>query len=164
MTQLTKPTVVQNLVKVAKYIMAVASFFAVFGFMFKASTEWGSFKQNMEEVTFPSSEIKHNVIRHTSEVPNAVENYKAMQINKDIKVELDTLLGFVNAVFEDDRARQRIDSVNSNDAVVSRHKRDSINVKNRFDIDEIQREQKILSTTNMLILQKLGEIQDAQTN
>jgi len=160
-----KPSIGNNFLKIVKWAGAIIAFVGTFGFMFTASTEWGAFKQNMEEVTFDSSAQKNDHKNHVDETPNVVENYKAMVKNEELRVELDTLLGFVTAVFADDVARIRVDSLNNANAIVSREARDKEyqrQIAKQEEMDsiqfEIQREQAILTNTNIIILGKLNEI------
>ncbi len=101
---------------------------------------------------------------HINSDYNEVKNYQLMQDQKQMKMELDTAYAFVNALFKEDRARIKLDSLNSANAIRSRAKRDSINVKNRDDIEAIQREQTISSNTIQLILQEVRDIKNDTLN
>lgn len=74
----------------------------------------------LKETTFDDSRQKIKVVDHTNEVPNAVDNYKQQQeiIKKSAK--LDSVYNFALDVFENN-------SKNSEHAIKSRSKRDSIN-------------------------------------
>jgi len=80
-----------------------------------------------------------------------------MQEQKEMKVQLDTAYSYVSAMFREDRAARFVDSLNSVDAVKSRAKRDSLNLEAMNDINEIQREQKIISNQLFVILEHLKD-------
>jgi hypothetical protein len=107
---------------------------------------------------FESPSQKEKTRQHIDSDYNEVKNYQLMQEQKQMKVQLDTSYAFVNALFKEDRARIKADSINSASAVKSRAKRDSTNNKVVKDIEQIQREQIIQTNTNQLILQELKSL------
>ena len=107
---------------------------------------------------FESPAQKEKTRQHIDSDYNEVKNYQLMEEQKQMKVELDTAYAFVNALFKEDRARMKVDSVNSANAIQSRAKRDSTNKKVVVDIELIQREQTILTNTNIAILRELKSL------
>lgn len=111
----------------------------------------GEFLAKSKEVQFDDSEQKHKVIQHTEEVPNAVDNYKGMLENIQQAKRLDSVYKFALDVFEDN-------SQNSEHAIKSRSKRDSINqmlMLNTLRQQAIQEEQ---TQAIKKILRKLDSI------
>ena len=115
----------------------------------------GKMEIKNESQQFESPAQKEKTRQHIDSDYNEVKNYQLMEEQKQMKVELDTAYAFVNALFKEDRARLKIDSVNSANAIKSRFKRDSLNAKVIFDINNIKRDQTIQTNTNQLILQEL---------
>lgn len=105
----------------------------------------------LKETTFDNSRQKIKVIDHTNEVPNAVDNYKGMLENIKQAKRLDSVYKFALDVFEDN-------SKNSEHAIKSRAKRDSINqmlMLNTLRQQAVQEEQ---TQTIKKILKKLDSI------
>ena len=134
----------------------------ILGGMIFGANYIGKMEVKNESQQFESPAQKEKTRQHIDSDYNEVKNYQLMEEQKQMKVELDTAYAFVNALFKEDRARLKIDSTNSANAIKSRSKRDSLNTKAMIDIEEIQREQKILSNTTQLILQKLDELKQIE--
>ncbi len=118
---------------------------------------FGEFKTDSKSKQFSTPAQKEKTRQHIDSDYNEVKNYQLMQEQKQMKVELDTAYAYVNAMFKEDRAARLVDSLNSVDAVKSRAIRDSLNVKTMTDINEIQREQKIISNQLFVILEHLKD-------
>jgi len=111
-----------------------------------------------KQLMFETVEQRIKTKDHINSDYNEVKNYQLMEEQKQMKIELDTAYAFVNAIFKEDRARIKIDSTDSADAVRSRAKRDSTNLKVVNDIENIQREQVIQTNINLSLLQEMKNI------
>lgn len=119
---------------------------------------WGETKKDIETKIFESPAQKEKTRQHINSDYNEVRNYQLMEEQKEMKVQLDTAFAYVNALFKEDRARMKLDSVNSASAIKSRATRDSTNTVMVTDINNIKRDQTIQANTNQLILQELRSI------
>ena len=119
---------------------------------------FGSFKEDSESKQFESPAQKEKTRQHIDSDYNEVRNYQLMEEQKEMKIQLDTSFAYVNALFKEDRARLKLDSINSANAIKSRAKRDSLNAIVILDINNIKRDQTIQANTNQLILQELRRI------
>ena len=147
-------------ITIVKWIASIIGFVGVFGFMFKASVEWGAFKQNQTEVNFDSSAQKNDHINHVKEVPNVVENYKAMQQNIEIAQKLDTALVWVQGVTKNYVEQQKLDSINKSDAITSRAKRDSLRLVDVQENEQTKKDVSRIENAVQLILSNQQKILD----
>lgn len=113
-----------------------------------------------KQLMFKDVEQRIKTSDHINSDYNEVKNYQLMEEQKQMKTELDTAYAFVNAIFKEDRARIKLDSTNNADAISSRHKRDSTNLKVVQDIEVIQREQSNTNNAILIILDELREIKE----
>jgi hypothetical protein len=127
----------------------------ILGGMLFGANYVGKMEINNESKQFENPAQKEKTRQHIDSDYNEVRNYQLMEEQKEMKVQLDTSFAFVNALFKEDRARLKLDSINSANAIKSRHARDSLNEKVIFDINNIKRDQTIQANTNQLILQEL---------
>ncbi len=118
----------------------------------------GEFKATSKTVQFETPAQKEKTRAHIDSDYNEVRNYQLMEQVTEMKVELDTAYAFVNAMFKEDRAARRMDSINSASAIKSRKARDSIVRAQAQAIENIQREQRITSNAVQLILAKLDTV------
>jgi hypothetical protein len=149
-----KKTPIQKFYDVVKILGAISVIIGLVA-VFMA---WGENNKDVETRIFESPSQKEKTRQHIDSDYNEVKNYQLMQEQKQMKVELDTAYAFVNALFKEDRARLKMDSINSASAIKSRATRDSTNNKVVKDIQQIQREQIIQTNTNQLILQELKSL------
>lgn len=121
---------------------------------------WTGMKYAAESETkmFESPSQREKTRQHIDSDYNEVRNYQLMEQVTEMKVELDTAYAFVNAMFKEDRAARRLDSINSASAIKSRKARDSIVRAQAKTIENIQREQRITSNAVQLILAKLDTL------
>jgi hypothetical protein len=146
--------------KIIQWIMAVTGFLGLFGGLVGGSMAWGEFKAQQKEVNFDSSKQKNDHINHVEEVPNVVENYKAMQQNIEIAKQLDTSLIWVQGVAKNYIEGQRLDSINDIDAIASRARRDSLRQIDAKEIEQIKKDNQRIENAVQLILSNQQKILD----
>lgn len=122
----------------------------------------GDFKKDSDTRMFESASQKEKTRSHIDSDYNEVRNYKLMEEQKEMKIELDTAYAWVNARFKEDIAKRHLDSLNKAKAILSRQRRDSIFEVQANTISEMEREQRITSNAIQLILQKLEEVEKAE--
>ncbi len=144
---------VLNFVKILGILSVIGGAVALF-------VGWGEVKKDYDTRLFESVEQRIKTQNHINSDYNEVRNYQLMEEQKEMKIQLDTSFAYVNALFKEDRARLKLDSVNSANAIKSRHVRDSLNAKVIFDINNIKRDQTIQTNTNQLILQELRKLKE----
>lgn len=141
----------------------------LFGFIVMGAWVGGQYKKDSENRMFQDAKQKEKTRAHIDSDYNEVKNYQLMLEQKQMKLELDTAYAWVNAVFKEDREARELESKNLEDAIKSRHRRDSVvkatmEAQKRSDsianvrYEEIQREQRITSNAVQLILSKLDTI------
>lgn len=130
---------------------------------------FGEFKTVSKTNQFDSPAQKEKTRQHIDSDYNEVKNYKLGEELKVMKTDLDTAFAFVNAKFKEDLE-------DKNHRIKSREARDSLGKANtkairiqdslaairyntiRTEQIEIQREQKILSNSTLLIIEKLDNL------
>ena len=124
-----------------------------------AGAYWGGeFIAVSKTVQFENPAQKEKTRAHIDSDYNEVRNYQLMQEVTGMKVELDTAYAFVNAMFKEDRAKRKLDSINSANAIISRAKRDSTVLNQAEEIKQIKREQQVTSNAVQLTLTKVDAI------
>ena len=151
MTPKKEKTGIQKIYNAAKILGALGF---IGGIIFGAM----QYIADAEPRLFKDVEQRIKTQNHINSDYNEVRNYQLMEEQKEMKVQLDTAFAYVNALFKEDRARMRLDSLNSANAIISRATRDSTNTVMVIDINNIKRDQTIQANTNQLILQELRYI------
>ena len=112
---------------------------------------WGRFETNMKEVTFDDSRQKIEVVDHTNSVPNEVENYKLAQ-------QLILSVNKVDSVHKMQEVFTETTKKNSDDAIKSRAKRDSIGIEDSKKLSRIARDVETVNLRQQLLEKKFDSI------
>lgn len=121
------------------------------GMQYVAEADTKMFKDSMQ---------KEKTRQHIDSDYNEVKNYQLMEEQKEMKAELDTAYAFVNAVFKEDRAARKVDSVNSSNAITSRAKRDSLRDVDTREIQNIKTNVSRMENAIQIILSNQQKILD----
>lgn len=144
----TKPTIKNKLNSIVQWVILLG----VFGGIFAAVFAWGEWKNIMQERMFKDSEER---ILTQQMVARPYSEYKNMQKADSLLMQQKDL----NAAFDTINKRYINDEEDKKSRVNSRAKRDTLLVKYGISIEDIQREQRIISNAVQLILQKLDTTQ-----
>jgi len=94
----------------------------------------------IEQRIAPTPQKMLDLIKHEEEVPNAVDNYKAMNEIIAIDKKTDTAYAWITARFKEDIEKRKLDSLNTVSAINSRYLRDSLfkeGIRKREIVDSI---------------------------
>ena len=156
------------IVTILKWFVSVVGFIGVFGFMFKASVEWGSFKQELknerENYMFDTTEDKVKTKLLVDAPYNKYQLLMARDTIIDQGQHLDTITKSLMGAFDTINKRYANDVEDKIHRIASRKKRDSLDVIQTQQMQELIKDGEIQKGINLQILDELKEIRKHHNN